>query len=562
MCNEQEEPCSMNAIAILKKHIVTTAKEVFGISDDALKNFELKINTESQNSFGDISCNIAMILAKAVGQNPRAVATTIMQRLEAMALPSIQSLAIAGPGFLNITLSTAAWQSLVADLYSAKSSFFKPYNLKKNKYLIEFVSANPTGPLHLGGGRGGIIGDTLARVLSFLGHTVHKEYYINDAGNQVKLLAQSFKARCLQALGMDAVVPEDGYGGQYLVDTAKECVSQHGNAVVHKDDQFFLDYAKDHMIAGVKQDLARYNVIFDQWFSEKSLHDDGSIDRVLTLLQEKDLVYEQEGALWFRSTMFGDDKDRVIRKSTGELTYIAADIAYHKSKFDRGFDVLIDILGHDHHGYVNRLKATMQALGYSADQLQVILYQLVSIKNAGAVVRMSKRAGTFTELSDVMDAVGVDVARYFYLKSRTESALDFDMEVAVKQTDENPVYYIQYAYVRMNSVLNKAKAEGFEASGDCSALVTHFGADDRMLVKKIVSLSDTLQAIASSHSTHLMALYAHELATTFHAYYTRNKIIDASQPEVTQLRLCLVGLTHQTLDICLDLLGLTKPERM
>ena len=323
----------------------------------------------------------------------------------------------------------------------------------------------------------------------------------------------------------------------------------------------------------IQATLKAYRISFDRWYSEKTLHDSGAIDVALGLLKNKNLAYEREGALWFKSTEFGDDKDRVIKKSNGELTYIAADIAYHKDKFDRGYDVLVDILGHDHHGYVKRLKATMQALGFNADHLDVILYQLVTIKAGGVAVRMSKRAGTFTELQDVIEAVGADVARFFYLNRKNDMPLDFDMETAVKQTDENPVYYIQYAYVRINSLINKAAAEGFEQwvaelrSGKLSAaaydeMTKLCGQEEKALLKKIASLQDILFAIAGSYQTHMLSYYALELAQMLHGYYTRNKVIDLKAAEQSKNRLFMVFMVHRTLDLTLDLLGLSKPEKM
>lgn len=565
----------MNLIFDLKTLVMGTAKSLFAITDEHLNNLEFKINVDQGALFGDISCNVAMIIAKGVSSNPREVATKLQQALSADQHKNIlESVAIAGPGFLNMVLTKKAWHQLIAEIYSQKSSFFKqPDHEHKNKYLLEFVSANPTGPLHLGHGRGAIIGDVLARVLAFLGHTVSKEFYINDAGNQIKLLGQSFKARCLQQLGQSEALPEGGYAGEYLADLAKDCIAVYGQDVREKSEQFFELYAKEQLLNLIKADLFSYGITFDAWYSEKTLHDSGAVDRALNLLKEKGLAYEHEGALWFKSTEFGDDKDRVIKKSNGELTYIAADIAYHKDKFDRGYDILVDILGHDHHGYVRRLKATMQALGYDADKLDVILYQLVTIKEGGEAVRMSKRAGTFTKLSDVIEAVGKDVARFFYLNRKSDAPLDFDLATASKKTDENPVYYIQYAYVRINSLLQKASQEGFAdwindlKSGkspdkefqDVMELVS---AEELSLIKKVVSLQDILKSIATSQQTHLLSYYAWELAQKLHGYYTRNKVIDPTNPLLSKLRIFTVLIVHQTLDLALDLLGLNKPEKM
>ncbi|MBM3887235.1 arginine--tRNA ligase, partial [Candidatus Dependentiae bacterium] len=415
--------------------------------------------------------------------------------------------------------------------------------------------------------------DVLARVLRFVGHRVHTEYYINDAGNQVKLLGQSFKARCYDVLGEPFVFPEGGYAGDYLLPVADACVSTHGKALLKLPDTFFETFAKDALLKFIKKDLEAYGVEFDEWFSEKSLHLDGSVGAAIKLLADKRLAYEQGGALWFKATDFDDDKDRVLRRSNGEMTYIAADVAYHKNKFDRGYDRLVDILGQDHHGYVKRLKATMQALGYPAEHLDIIVYQLVSIKENDELVRMSKRAGTFTKLSDVVETVGKDVARYFYLNRRAEAHLEFDLGVALKRTDENPVFYLQYAYVRTISLLMKAREEaelhGFVQEVSSPEILAFMlkdialtSADEVAVYKKIVGLYDVLRGIADAYQTHMLAYYAYELATAFHVYYAQHKIIDREHVEQTKGRLALVCLVQAALGLCLDLLGVEKPERM
>jgi arginyl-tRNA synthetase len=565
----------MNVLGRLRLLLLERTKKLFEVSDEKLAHFEFKINVGTDDSFGDVSCNVAMIIAKIVGLAPREIATRLQHELTTADIVDIVAAStIAGPGFLNLTLTPKAWRVLVGELCAQGDSFFaNEPDAPKHKYLIEFVSANPTGPLHLGHGRGGIIGDVLARVATFVGHNVSKEFYINDAGNQIKLLGQSFKVRCLQQRGQTVALPEGGYAGAYLVEMAKDCVAEQGEKISEKSDQFFELYAKEKLLHLIKATLAEYRITFDCWYSEKSLHDNGAIDRVLGLMKDKDLVYEREGALWFRSTAFGDDKDRVVRKSNGELTYIASDIAYHKDKFDRGYDILIDILGHDHHGYVKRLKATMASLGYNADNLEVILYQLVTIKEGDVIVKMSKRAGTFTELADVMHTVGVDVARFFFLNRKSDAPLDFDLATALKKTDENPVYYIQYAYVRINSLLAKAAEQGFSewiaqvkegrlTGEDLDAAMAHVGPEEQALIKKIVALRDVLVSMVTTHQTHLLSYYALDLAQKLHAYYTKNKVIDVAQPQVTRTRLLVVSMVHRTLGTVLDLLGIDKPEKM
>ncbi len=564
----------MNLIVNLKLHITSLIKQVFAVSDDQLVGVDLKLNVDKDQTFGDLSCNAAMVLAKKLGKNPRELATELQKALLADSFDDrIKAVDIAGPGFINITLTPAAWRQVAQDLFLKREENFKlGADDKRLRYLLEFVSANPTGPLHFGHGRGGIIGDSLARVLTFLGHDVTREFYINDAGNQIKMLGQSFKARCMQELGRPDELPEGGYAGEYMIELARECVAESGEALFDKDDTFFMHYAKEHMLQLVKQNLHAYGISFDNWFSEKMLHDGGAVEEGLELLKKAGLLYEQEGASWFKATEFGDDKDRVIKKTNGEMTYIAGDIAYHKNKFDRGYDKMINVLGQDHHGYVKRLSATMQALGYDSSKLDVILYQLVSLKLNEEVVRMSKRAGTFTKLSDVIEAVGQDVARFFFLNRKADAHLEFDLAVALKKTDENPVYYIYYAFVRAKSLLTKAHEHaefkkilaalaGHEANV-CQEVLVGLGDAEIVLLKKMMFLFDVLINISHTYQTHVLSYYTWELANAFHTYYTNNRVIDPADEQTTKLRLLMVSLVKDSLEICLDLLGLSKPERM
>ncbi len=569
----------MNVISRIKQEVLTLASQAFGIDVSNVKNIELKLNVDrKEKGFGDISFNGALLLARELKKNPRELAQTFVQALQESSSEILKTYvkesSIAGPGFINITLTKQAWQESLLELFEQKEDYFAlDQDAKKLRYLIEFVSANPTGPLHLGAGRNGIIGDVLGNVLKFLGHDVHKEYYINDAGNQIKLLGKSLYARCLQALGEDSAIPEGGYQGEYLKEIAQACVKEHGDSFREKSETFFIAYAKDKLLELIKKDLKDYGIVFDQWFSEKSLHDDSSVEGALALLQEKDLAYEHDGALWFKATLFGDDKDRVIRKKTGNVTYVAADIAYHKHKFDRGFDKLIDILGQDHHGYVARLKATMQALGYGADKLDVILYQLVSIKENQELVKMSKRAGTFTKLSDIIKTVGKDVARFFYLNRKAEAHLEFDLAVALKKTEENPVFYIQYAYVRTVSLLAKAAQEdelcdfvkdlsSGKNTQDIAELIHDIDQAEIDVIKKVIALADTLRSIANSYGTHLLAYYAFDLAHVLHNYYAHHRIIDTENIDITKMRLVIALLLRNTLQVNLELLGLSCPEKM
>ena len=562
----------MNTLIRTRHNIAHLVGKLFGVDNALIATLDFSTNTDKDRSFGDATSNAALIIAKTVKRNPRAVAEEIKSALlQSEQAADFESVEIAGPGFLNITFTQAAWASELMSMHNQGSAFFSKVTTQKLRYLLEFVSANPTGPIHLGGGRGGIIGDVIANVLEFLGHDVCREYYINDAGNQIKLLGACFKARCLQELGVAAELPEGGYAGEYLVDVAKNCVAEHSKALLEQSDDFFEDYAKTELLKIVRRDLSEYGVLYDSWFSEKSLHLDGSVAAALDDLQARDLAYTKEGALWFRSEQFGDAKDRVLRKSNGEMTYIAADVAYHKNKFDRGYDRLIDILGQDHHGYVTRLKATMEAIGYPAQNLDVIVYQLVTIKENDIAVRMSKRAGNFTQLCDVVEAVGKDCARFFYLNRKADAHLEFDLGVALKKTEENPVYYLQYAYVRTGSILEKAAQEAqlVESMKQLSGNVpTDFFAgyvlsdQDIALTRKIEAFADVLRAVADNYHSHVLAYYALELAQVFHNYYAHNRVIDVQDIKTSRVRLFMVMRVRALLALCLDLLGLSKPERM
>jgi len=517
----------------------------------------------SSHHQGDLTTNAAMTLARMLKKPPRAVAEqiveTIKNQIELSKYTSLSHLEIAGPGFINITLAPQAWASLAQQISASPASFFKAETKQKtHSYLIEYVSANPTGPLHLGHGRNAIIGDILARCLRFIGHEVTTEFYINDAGSQMQRLGESLRARCTEFLGGTAEIPEEGYHGQYLLEIAGECVQEHGQSVLENDTAFFTSYAKTKLIAQQKEELADYGVAFDSWFSELSLHNSNAITDALNELERRGFLYNKDGALWFKSTEFGDDKDRVIRKQDGSLTYIAPDIAYHVNKFARGAQTLIDIVGQDHHGYVLRLKGTLAALGYDANNLAVILYQLVSLKQGDTPIKMSKRSGTFIGLREVIDTVGVDAARFFFLHKKADSHLELDIDVALKQSQENPVFYLQYAYVRTLSILQKAKELNLTANitaGSCTP-------EEIAVLKKIIGLSMALNTVATQYATHTLATYALDLAQVFHNFYTNNRIIDTALPETTTRRLALVSVVQQTLGLTLDLLGLSRRESM
>lgn len=521
---------------------------------------QLTLNVDpTRQQFGDFSSNAPLILAKMKQQNPRAVAQAI---IAAFQHPAVARCEIAGPGFINITLTPFAYTQILTELVEQGAHFFKlePHEAHHN-FSIEFVSANPTGPLHIGHGRNGIIGDVLTRIARFLGHQVTPEFYINDAGSQMVNLARSVRARCLQELGREGIIPEEGYQGAYIIDIARECLHEYGEKVLDEPDTFFATYAKNKLLAQQQETLAAYHISFDVWFSELTLHESGGIADVLKRLTDAGYLYEHEGALWFKAAELGDEKDRVVRRSSGEYTYVAADIAYLWNKVERGFDRLVIVVGQDHHGYVARLKAALQALGQNPDMLHVLLYQVVTLKNEGEVLRLSKRAGRIISLADVIDTVGSDVARFFFLHRKADAHLDFDVALACKHTDENPVHYLHYAYVRTLSILEKA-AQFPEFKDFSTRDAAGLTQAEQLLIKKIISLNAVLRTSIEHYQAHTLTYYILELANLFHSYYAAHRVIDQNNPPLTRARLLLIDQLRSTFKLCLELLGLSTPERM
>lgn len=551
----------MNLIKQLHHNFCIYLTDTFSITPEQARACTFTLNVdEAKEAFGDISTNAAMILAKQLKRNPIEIAKTITSEFIHAYIAKIEP---AGPGFLNIFLTIPALQHIMHELVTNKENFFKPSNLNPVYNVnIEFVSANPTGPLHFGHGRGGIIGDVLGNILRFLGHKVAKEFYINDAGSQIAKLGMSLRIRCQQAAGMAHLeLPEEAYHGEYLVEVAQECLADFGPEVLDKPNEFFSDYAKAKLLERIKRTLTNFGIHYDVWFSEKSLHDQGLITEALEIINKNGHLYEHEGALWLRSTTFGDDKDRVVRKASGELTYVAADVAYLKNKIDRGFNKLIMTLGHDHHSYVVRLHAVQQALGLGQYPLDIILYQLVKIKEGDQQVRMSKRAGNMVTLDDVIETVGTDVARFFYLNRKADAQLEFDLELALKKTEENPVYYVQYAYVRTKSILAKAAQEPALQNPNQED-IAHISQAEALLIKKIVSLKTLLADITHHHQTHLLTYFAIELATVFHRYYSKNRVIELENTATSRARVLMITQLQETFAMILTLIGISKPERM
>lgn len=543
----------MNLLEKIKNKISKIAQSKFSLEN--APDFSFELNTDKDNQFGDISTNIAMILAKQVKKNPREVAAIISSEH----IEFVEKIEIAGPGFINLFLSKKAFENLVQELHTQKEDFFKNKTNQKYNYNIEFVSANPTGPIHLGNGRGGIIGDVLATVLKFLNNQVTKEYYINDAGNQINKLGMSFKIRCEQQLGKNIELPEDAYHGEYLIEMAQELIKAKGEQVIKNNEEYFADYAKNEIIKYLKETLSMYGIEYDVWFSEKSLHTSGDIKKSIQYLSKQGYTFEADGALWFKSTMFGDDKDRVLIKSDGEFTYTAADIAYMQNKIERGANYMIMTLGHDHHSFAQRLHGLHQAIGLKEYPLDVILYQLVNMKFGNEQVKMSKRSGNAVTLREVIETVGKDVARFFYLNKNADSQLEFDLELALKQNDENPVFYIQYALVRAKGILRKCTQEGYNPN---YKKLNNLSENENNLIKKIITLKEILSAIEKTHQTYLLANFTLELSSLFHKYYNQNRILGLDNKEEIESKLCIVQEFVNTLELCLKLMGLSTPEKM
>lgn len=545
----------MSLIHDLKHQFFSYLSKSFSL--ETLPYLEFSLNTDpDKQQFGDIVSNAAMVLAKHLKSNPRTIAQTIAT---SFTHPALEKIEIAGPGFLNFFFTKDTFKELAAELFVNKDSYFQleePHGI----WNIEFVSANPTGPLHLGHGRGGIIGDVLGSIMRFLNFKITKEHYTNDAGAQMQKLGMSLKIRCQQVCGQAVELPEESYKGEYLLELAQQCVKEHGQDVINKPESFFSDYGHKHMLALLESTLASYGITFDIWFSEKTLHPK-AIEAGLAQLATSGNTYEQDGALWFRSTTFGDDKDRVLKKADGTYTYVAADVAYLLNKAQRGFNRLVMVLGQDHHSYPRRLEGIRQALGLTDVKLDCIIYQLVSLKEDGQQLRMSKRAGRIIGLKDVIDEVGTDVARFFYLNRKADAHLEFDIELALKKTDENPVYYLQYAFVRTQAILERTKEhpELLEINPED---VAGLSSEEALLLKKIASLRELLIDISENYQVHLLTYYLLDLAHIFHNYYHHNRVLEPESVAQSRARLLLIMLVRDTFDRCLKLIGISRPEKM
>lgn len=536
--------------------VESVKKAIFAGDLDLEKVPEVSIEVPREKEHGDYATNLAMVLAGKAGMNPRKIAEIIIANFES---DIVDSTNIAGPGFINFKLNNAwLWNNL--KLITERGADYGKIDAGQGKSVqVEFVSANPTGPLHVGHSRGAVVGDVTASIMETAGYDVEREYYINDAGNQMDILAESTLLRYREILGEEIEMPEDVYAGDYIKEIAQELYAKYGAELIEKEEteklEICREYAYQKMLKNIEADLSEFGIEFDNWFSERTLHPD-KIEAAIEILKEKGYIFEEEDALWFKSTDFGDDKDRVIIKSDGSPTYLAADMAYHLDKLERGFDKLINVWGADHHGYIPRVRAVIEAFGHKADKLEVIVVQMVTLLRNGKKMPMSKRAGSFVTMSEVNKEVGIDAARYYYVMRSTDSHLDFDLELAKEESTNNPVYYVQYAHARIHSILDNSE---LEAQAENLDLLTH--ESEIALMKMLAKFPEEIKMSAESRQPHHLTTYAYDLATEFHSFYNDCRV-NTDSKELAGARLYLVNAARQVLKNVLTVLGISAPEQM
>ncbi|MGD9807739.1 MAG: arginine--tRNA ligase [Deferribacterales bacterium] len=522
---------------------------------------EYTIETPNNPDHGDFAANAAMKSAKIFRSKPMDIAEKLVGKLNH---PMIKSAEAVMPGFINFFIDNGFYHEIVKQA-ATDDAFFTSDLGKNRKTMVEFVSANPTGPLHVGHGRNAAYGDSLAKIMKAAGYDVHTEYYVNDAGNQMNNLGKSIYVRYMEIAGKEMPFPEDGYHGQYIRDIAQDLYNEHGTKIAEMPENEGTEVCFQKGLQVITDNIANtlkiFNVTMEEYFSEKSLYEKGDVPASLEYLKERGFIYEKDGALWFKSTDFGDDKDRVVKRSNGEYTYFASDIAYHKNKFDRGFQTTIDVWGADHHGYVKRLSSAIEAIGYEDKEFAVSLIQMVNLVNAGERVSMSTRGGTFIELDELIADVGSDAARYFYTMRDYEAQFDFDIALAKKRESDNPVFYIQYGHARVQSVLRKADEEGI-AYELCSGLDKLNSKEELELIKKIYDYINVLEQAARNRQPHRIGYYLQELASMFHSYYFNNKMLNEEDKDLTSARLTLAKAVGNTIRNGLALLGVSAPDRM
>jgi arginyl-tRNA synthetase len=523
------------------------------------------LETPREKSHGDLATTLALTLAKAEQKPPRKIAEILIANMKDEE-GILEKTEIAGPGFINFIFKQDRWKQTLFDIADEGDRFGLKNIGRGEKVLVEFVSANPTGPLHVGHGRGAAVGDALANLLAAVGYDVTREFYINDAGRQIRLLALSVYSRYQQSLGSDVPFPEDGYHGTYIEEVAQGFAAVHGNKYLkvpfEECADVFAQYGRETMLADIRADLEAFGVRFDTWFSEAALLKDGSVQQSLDELMESRNLYEQDGALWLRSTTFGDDKDRVVVKKDKSYTYLATDIAYHRNKLGRGFKTLVNIWGADHHGYIPRVQAVIQAFGHPKDSLHVLLVQLVAILRHGQPVPMSKRAGTFVTLRDVMQDVGADAARFIFLTRRSDSHLDFDLDVAKEQSRENPVYYVQYAHARLASLMREAESRGMRVPDKGSVDINLLDVEEEQnIIKALAKYPEVVEEAALSYEPHRLTFYLQDLAGLLHNYYFKHRVITEDVAR-TGAKLFLMKQVKTVIASALRILGVNAPEKM
>lgn len=515
---------------------------------------------------GDFSSNIAMAGARAYHQAPRMIAEAIVKNFS-LDGGYIDRCEIAGPGFINFYLSDKYYSDVLKDIVSSGDNYGRSDYGEGKKMLVEFVSANPTGPMHIGNARGGAIGDCLASVLDAAGYDVQREFYINDAGNQIEKFATSLEVRYLQECGKDVKLPEDAYHGEDITVHARNFYSEVGDKYAECDSQERRDalvaYALPKNIAGLEADLGKYRIKYDKWFRESTLHNDGSVQKIIEALKEKGVTYEQDGALWFKASEFGNDKDIVLIRANGIPTYIVPDIAYHYNKLvTRGYDKAIDVLGADHHGYIPRMKAALTALGLDADRLDIVIMQMVRLVRNGETIKLSKRSGKAITLNTLLEEVPIDAARFFFNLREPNSHFDFDLELAAKQSSENPVYYVQYAHARICSIIKKAADEGIGVTTPSEEALNRLNSsEERDLISHLASLTDEIIGAAKSYDPARITHYVIELATLFHKFYNAHRVV-SDDKELTEARLFLCTAVKNTIKNILVMLKVDVPESM
>ncbi|CAH0345039.1 arginine--tRNA ligase [Bacillus sp. CECT 9360] len=546
----------------IKLEIIAAVVKAGLATEEEIPDVILELPKEKEH--GDYSTNMAMQLARVAKKAPRMIAFGIVEHFD-RSKASIEKIEIAGPGFINFYMNNEYLTELIPAILEAGDRYGESNFGNNQKIQVEFVSANPTGSLHLGHARGAAVGDSLCNVLAKAGYDVSREYYINDAGNQINNLALSVEARYFQALGIDKDMPADGYHGADIIGIGKKLAEEHGDKFVNTDEQerfdFFREYGLKYEMEKLKADLENFRVGFDVWYPETSLYENGKIDEALAALKERGHIYEQDGATWFRSTELGDDKDRVLIKQDGSYTYLTPDIAYHRDKLERGFEKLINIWGADHHGYIPRMKAAIEALGYKKEQLEVEVIQLVHLYKNGEKMKMSKRTGKAVSMRDLIEEVGLDATRYFFAMRSAATHMDFDLDLAVSQSNDNPVYYSQYAHARISSILRQGQEQNlsYEGTLDFSPIASE---KEMELLKKLGEFPQAIAEAAEKRMPHRMTNYIFDLASVFHSFYNAEKVLDTDDVERSKARLGLVKAVQITLKNALSLIGVSAPEKM